>query len=393
MFPASYGDAFLVRCVSADQTTNILIDSGTTETYRQHIRSRLLDLKNSGQHLSTLIVTHVDSDHIEGAIALLAENGAAHAPQIIQIDDVWHNSYRHLPLTGRPPTVEETNRVISQLSVTTRSADGNISARHGSTLAALLRRHGYSWNRLFGGSAILAPESGILRVSLGPDIHATILSPLQSHLQSLARHWRRELLMLGVSHEAVDSADFESAFEAALLKEIDDDADEPTSISSSSLRTPPDPASFREDRSITNGSSIALLLEFAGLRALFLGDAFPSTIADQLQLLHPSPAAPIFDLVKISHHGSKRSTSPTLLTRLQSKTFLISTDGKKHNHPDMETLLWIAASQPKGSSLVFNHETPESKAIQDPEIKKRYGQIVHVASGTEPVVLTFQGKL
>jgi hypothetical protein len=380
MFPASHGDAFLVRCVAPDRTTNVLVDGGLAATYQEHLRQRLLELNQSGQDLSAFIITHIDSDHIEGAIEFLSENGPADSPKIIPIRDVWHNSYRHLPLSGRSPSIDEKARVLSQITLPTQRGEGDISARQGSTLAALLRKYGYSWNGAFEGNAVVVPQAALPRLSLGHGVDLTLLSPTEKRLKALIRKWRQELLLLGAANDAVDSPEFETAFEITLLKDIDDYGDVATTISSTDLREAPDPATFREDRSVTNGSSIAFLLQFAGRSALFLGDAFPSVISEQLQRL-PVASLPIsLDLVKVSHHGSKRNTSPELLSKITAKHFLISTDGSKHKHPDMEALLWIASSQHGGTSLDFNYQTPESLAIDHPDIRGKYHHAVHVAN-------------
>ena len=64
MFPAGNGDSILV---SFDQHI-ILIDGGYTSTYRDYLKPRLRELQAEGKRLSKFIVTHIDSDHITGAM-------------------------------------------------------------------------------------------------------------------------------------------------------------------------------------------------------------------------------------------------------------------------------------------------------------------------------------
>jgi beta-lactamase superfamily II metal-dependent hydrolase len=71
MFPAGNGDSILV-CF--DQHI-ILIDGGYTSTYRDHLKPRLKELDAQGLRLSKFIVTHIDSDHITGAIDFIEDNG------------------------------------------------------------------------------------------------------------------------------------------------------------------------------------------------------------------------------------------------------------------------------------------------------------------------------
>jgi hypothetical protein len=216
-------------------------------------------------------------------------------------------------------------------------------------------------------------------VELDGSVRITILSPLPAQLQRLAREWRRELLSLGVAHDAVDSPEFETAFEALLLRPFDDGTtSEELAVSSATISEPPPADSFREDTSTTNASSIAFLLEYCGTTALFLGDALPSVVSGQLALL-PHPSRPLaLDVVKVSHHGSKRNTSPALLETMSVGHFLLSTDGLKHGHPDIETLLWIVDRQ-RGTTLHFNYSSASAIAIDHDDIRRRYGHSVLVA--------------
>ena len=390
VFPAAQGDALLVRCFTDGSTTNILIDAGLAETYRTHLRPRLQELKALGQRLSAFIVTHIDSDHIEGAIAFLMDNGDAANPAIIPIDDVWHNSYRHLDLLGRPPTAEEINSVLAQTSLPTPPTDANISARQGSTLAALLNRHNYPWNRAFAGGPIVVSTSPT-SIKINEGVRLTLLSPGSSNLQALARRWRQELLRMGVPYEAVSGTDLEAAFEARLLRSLDDDNPaERTAISGAAMTDPPPASSFREDRSVTNGSSIAVHIHAGPLSALFLGDAFPSVVSKHLQHLRSDGEPQRFGIVKVSHHGSKRNTSPDLLSHLQADHFVVSTSGALHAHPDIETLLWIASTQ-KGACLHFNYPTPRAKAISSLGLREKFGHSVHIGEENSVLRLEISG--
>lgn len=60
------------------------------------MKNRLIQLKNEGGAIDLLIVTHIDNDHIGGVIELLKENGSNKDSKIIEIKNIWHNSYRHL---------------------------------------------------------------------------------------------------------------------------------------------------------------------------------------------------------------------------------------------------------------------------------------------------------
>jgi hypothetical protein len=69
----------------------------------------------------------------------------------------------------------------------------------------------------------------------------------------------------------------------------------------------------------------------------------------------------------------------------QTRTALISTDGSKHGHPDLEALLWIAAAQPE-ISLRFNYETSAAARMRGDEIRSMYRYSVEVSDGRSSIL-------
>jgi beta-lactamase superfamily II metal-dependent hydrolase len=106
---------------------------------------------------------------------------------------------------------------------------------------------------------------------------------------------------------------------------------------------------------IVNASSITLTITYAGKVALFLSDSLPEVVLNQLT------EKTKFDVVKISHHGSKHNTSMELLSRVDCNNFIISTNGpRSYGHPHAETLArLILSSIHHGYSecnITFNYE-------------------------------------
>lgn len=389
ILPARNGDCLLLRCASEGHPTNILIDGGTRPIYGEHLSNKLLQLRSQGEKLDLLVVTHIDTDHIGGILNLLEANGSAASPSVIEISDVWHNGYRHLGLNGRIPSADEKRRVLAQVTGADDAAKlkGNISYREGDTLAKLLVEGGYNWNKAWNGGPVIAGN----RITIDSGIEITILSPTQQNLEALAYLWRKGLQTMGVSFEAVVCPEFEDAFEKlASLQEAACDT-QISEISASVGFEPPAHSNFIQDNSQTNGSSIAFLLEFAGIRAVFLGDSWPSVIEQEWTKLSSDRRPAEVDLVKISHHGSVHNTSPGLLKLIRAQHYVVSTDGSKHGHPDVGTLLWIADECSDGASLVFNYPSDSALHINKPEAKSRFGHNVIVGDGQTSVWLKFDG--
>ena len=74
MLPAEHGDSLWIEYGDTAKPNRILIDCGTDATYRE-IRKRLKKLKEKDRHFELLIITHIDGDHIAGALKLLWNTG------------------------------------------------------------------------------------------------------------------------------------------------------------------------------------------------------------------------------------------------------------------------------------------------------------------------------
>lgn len=394
MFPASYGDCFLVRCHDKEKT-NILIDAGLKSTYQGFLKKRLRELADEGETLSLFVCTHIDNDHISGALDFLEENGQADHPHIIRIDDIWHNSYRHLQFEkkGRGNLDKTDQEILRALrvrgipqEVRTDLIDvrNPIGAKEGSTLAASILKGGYSWNAVFQGQAVSTEKP--VKVQLNDEVSLTLLLPNREKLRELEKYWRKELYKLGFRGELTDNRIFDDAFEFLLLQTEDQpgiDIRKPVSSSQINLdkllKTDdietllPD---FSEDSSPKNGSSISFILECGGKRMLFLGDAHPSLIETQLREFFPGKSSLYFDVVKLSHHGSKNNTLPAYLSAIDAEKYLVSTNGELYDHPDIETLLRIVSRETERErKLIFNHSKYPIKLttfLNHPNLKERF---------------------
>jgi beta-lactamase superfamily II metal-dependent hydrolase len=388
-FPACEGDCLLVSY----NGFNVLVDGGPSCTFDDHLKHRLNDLNSIGEMINRFIVTHIDSDHIGGAIRLLEENGNNQSNEIIHIEQIWFNGYRNL--FSPQGSVELDDRVATFLPhLTPIKIDGGInrmiSAKQGSTLTKLIREGGYLLNTDFSGRMITA---GADRLVLDCDISIDVLSPNQVRLERLKGYWQNELSKLKIYCPISIQPEIEEAFESLQLLEkkyvmpFDQHEISLNELSIDELSKLP----FSEDPSVTNGSSIGIILGLGGKQILLLGDAHPSVIIDSLKEKYPGVDYPIqFDLIKVSHHGSRLNTNPELLSMIDSPRFLISTNGAKHNHPDLQTLAIIVNRDALYErNIIFNHPTAGSNFLQSMGLDRefKYNVIVNNADAPQRVVL------
>ena len=90
MLPAGHGDALLLEYGEAAAPHRVLIDAGPFYAYKGFAQ-RISDLAASGLTFELFVITHIDTDHIDGAIKLLSA-----PPSGIVLRDVWFNGWRHL---------------------------------------------------------------------------------------------------------------------------------------------------------------------------------------------------------------------------------------------------------------------------------------------------------
>ena len=82
-----------------------------------------------------------------------------------------------------------------------------------------------------------------------------------------------------------------------------------------------------QDASSNNKKSVVFSFEFENRKLLFTGDAWAENVIS---------AQGVYDLVKISHHGSARNISELYRDSIHASNFLICTDGV--SHPDKQTI-------------------------------------------------------
>lgn len=373
MYPAKEGDAFLVSLKSDEGQKNILIDMGLADTYESEIKKDLIELKSLGQKIDLLVITHIDQDHIQGAIQFIQENGDDRS--IIEVEEVWHNSFRHLQFDKKEKLSKSENKIleliIAQNTPVTIEGRANISAKQGSSLAALLLKYNYNWNIHSQSNAICIDQKtthnfGSFKINL--------LSPNKDKLINLERFWVKELNKKKYKFPITNEKIFDDAFEFYMMSNSTYSATRKKISSSAKLNIEKlcriDATKNEIDSSPTNGSTIAFILEFQDKKVLFLGDSHEDIIIESLKTIYQDEDI-FFDAVKIPHHGSNNNYSTNLANMINSDKYMISTNGVKHSHPNIEVISKIITKE-KNKTLYFNYEHNVSTIIRDPEIMNKY---------------------
>lgn len=392
VFDAKGGDSFLVS-FGKENNTNILIDTGFVSTYTNDIKEALMSLSKNNKKLDLMVITHVDQDHIQGGLKLIKENeykkvDGISVRSIIEVQEVWHNTYRHLKYKYPMETMtEETERKLKKTIMVNQpnmheNGTKEISVLQGVSFGGYLIKDNYNWNTSFDGEAVQEP---LKKVLIGEKVEITLLSPNSSKLDALAELWREELITKLKVHSLSDNELYDDAFEFYMQK-LSEDLGGTRKIASSSNLTIYNIEELSkmesEDDSVVNGSSISFIIEYDEKRLLFLADAHEDIIYESLEEIKGSEEFLFFDLIKVSHHGSKNNISNRLASIARSNRYLFSTDGKKHNHPNFETIAKILFNNPNENKLlIFNHRIDKLLCLENEELKDKYNYNVVYLDG------------
>jgi Metallo-beta-lactamase superfamily len=344
MLPARQGDCLWITYGREDASHHLVIDGGPEKagTLRSHIHSRMAASADRKLHIDLLVVTHVDNDHIGGVLEVLER-----LPSGLTIGEVWFNAYRHL----LPPD--------------------RLGPDQGDRLSEALDRlqPKVPWNVAFNEGPIVIPDQGELPHRTRQDgLTITVLGPERSQLARLEPVWRRV-----VADEMTEEGPRKRQPEDLLGR------DDPW---------PPDIAAlaqqrFRSDTGEANGSSIALLVEYEGKRILCAADAHAVPLASALGRLPDEEERIRLSAFKLSHHGSRKSTSSELLKRVACNRYLISTNGSYFGHPDPEAIARVLVNGGKNPSLIFNYDVSFTNRWKKGGVKDAptYGTIFPAGTG------------
>lgn len=233
--PAGYGDCLVIEYGNNPNQQHVVIVDGGVASEATPKLKKLLNSWPDAQ-IELLVVSHIDDDHISGAIKLLLQKTLAG-----RIKDIWFNG-----ATYRPPT--QPSEVLEKLGF-----------KKGNKLEELLSKetNKLPWNCKFNKSDIVvADPKNNQAVSLPLGAEITLLSPSVAALAALRKAWSIDGLQRE-ENEPNEAAETEIEPMAG-LERMGTSAIPSININEV-LKTTID-----EDESISNGSSIAFLFSFGG---------------------------------------------------------------------------------------------------------------------------------
>lgn len=364
VFQAGEGDSFLITIINREKEINLLIDCGTYATYDQYIRKKLLDMAQNGREIDYLILTHIHSDHIGGAIPFLKENGSSNDAKVIPIRHILYNGFLGLQMqhyqdglcSGREKMIYQ-GICGKRAAILSKKCDKKlITLNEELCLSKLLLDGGYDWN---DGGGILPKKivtNQFGKIDVEENISIQLLSPGLNELIAMNQEWEKYLKRIYSKIHFDDNSLTRSAYEAFQYILNEKEYEEITQLIGQPI---PDREGIERlasskgnyDYTHENSSSIAFLLQVDKKRLLFLGDSCIGICYRKLRDLYGIGETEM-DLIKLSHHGSERNISERFLRQFGSENYLISA-GTGIKRPSKKTLALLLTDHADRSKKIY----------------------------------------
>lgn len=373
-FPASYGESFLVIIGQGKESYNILIDCGFRDTYRKYIKPEILKVNK----IDLIVFTHIDDDHITGALEFFSDEDMLSK---VSIGQIWFNDLfkfsikKKLHYLNFEEVNDESLKAIHSYDGES-VFDNEVGYKKAKTLSSYLVNSGMSskWNTSF--DQLVVTEYHLYKeLNLNEDIKIVLLSPSEKRLDELFLEWCN-YLNVDIDKVVIDEKmieDFNNYFLTCDKQRDVQLFDEQCSNEEFDILELSQ-LSFNKS-TITNNASIAFFIEVENKKILFLGDSKAEDVEASLKnyILDKKMDKIDFELVKVSHHGSKNNTNTNFFKIASSKKYLIATNGKRFRHPDLECLSKIIVKQKDFKKLYFNYyHSKVYNKLEDKILKSKY---------------------
>ncbi|WP_454952745.1 MBL fold metallo-hydrolase [Capnocytophaga granulosa] len=330
-FFCGMGDCIFLMLENGCHTLNIMVDCGKyTDEIDNFVKTKL---KNK---IDYLIVTHIDNDHINGLITMLTQNSD------LVIEHIIYNCYQRVMSNRKQWTEkmrENVSRLYGQLPIVIDMISQDINEEKAVTLAeCILRKE--EWKRTWRREYVTDESPAIqLANNMGRII---FLSPSQAALDQLDKKYRKLFWQQLYKQKEEEYEKEETIYEALMrIAQLDEDEEikeenvNDCTINEHTLEQYACQSLSKMDDN--NMASIAFVWEHQGHRILFMGDADPTQVSKAIEEVYKDETKPvIFDLIKVSHHGSAHSTSCGLMDVIDSERFFFTGGGKER--PSLQTL-------------------------------------------------------
>lgn len=325
------GDCIFFIITDGEHSTRIMVDCGK---YTPEIDNFVMN--DLGGKIDYLIITHIDNDHIDGVVTMLNSH------KEISIKHILYNCYQRVA-DNRNAWSEQmkdnVKKIYGKLPVVVDMMNQNINEPQAVTLAECILKN-KALEKVWQREYITVESSPItLDNEMGRII---FLSPSKDALDKLDLKYRKLFWQYLYKQKEGDFDKEETIYEALMRiskihdsEEIMEENVSSPEINEATLRQYAGDPLLKMDAN--NVASIAFIWEYKNHKVLFMGDADPNQVAPAIEKIYPDEEKPIvFDLIKVSHHGSAHSMSQDFMKVADSELYFCT--GGSKNAPSLQTL-------------------------------------------------------
>jgi hypothetical protein len=339
--PALKGDSFLIHGGTDAEPVLILVDGGPRGTYEQHLRKRLMAIRDErglGDDqplvIDLVMVSHVDDDHINGIIDLfeeMRERIMAGNPPLFEVRGLWHNSFDEI--IGKSQIGAQVAQFgAASVGAAIEEEDIDEVEAHDAALILQSVSQGHQLRDLANSDELRIPinddNGGMIMTRTGEKtvhefggIRFTIVGPREEELKALEEahdEWLERRRREG-----------KPITPGSLLQSL-------------------------SDESVANLSSIVVLAERDGKTALLTGDARSDFVLKGLEEIGLVAPGGNFEvgLLKMPHHGSDRNVDEEFLRRVTAPAYLFTGNGE-HGNPERATFQMLLDARPNAEMKFY----------------------------------------
>ena len=299
MMPANEGDFFWIS-YGKEKINHILIDGGLEDSGHDYA-DIIEEIYQKDEKIEGLILTHIDSDHLQGAMKGITELSS----EILQktIKKVYFNTCRGIMREQRNA---DFIKMYAEDDITVNKDIPGYGV--GDAISFL--------NLLSDKAIINVLDDYVVsgrKITLDDGALLKVISPNEKQLTSLLDKWEKyNPPKPNVGYSTNDDYICENL--SVLMNE-----------------------KFGRDGSVNNASSIAFIFEYEDVKIAFLADALSSTCLQGIKNLVGNKDFPV-DVLKLSHHGSRSNISDRLIKKLPTLNYMLSTNGRGGEVPNKVVL-------------------------------------------------------
>ena len=377
VFQSGKGDCMMLTSVDGRR---ILVDGGMSAEYSKHVAPALGKLRENGESIDVVYLSHIDEDHIAGILKLMddevawrvhefqLQNGNPNhkkpqAQRPPEVKAIWHNAFHDL-VEDNDGEIEDmlaasaavlsgsSHKAVKELVEEQNELVSSIAQAIKLTKRVSAEQLGITLNKPADGKLMLVrSDTSAAPIKVGK-LRLKIIGPFQEDLKKLREEWNAWLdanqsRLLTIQEQAKKD---ETSFAAREIADIMLPKLEQTKLLMSLL--PLDGLATavklgnRKEVTTPNLASLMLLVEEQGKTLLLTGDGHHAEVVrglEHIKKLKENKGLHV-DVLKVQHHGSEHNIDEAFCRRVTADHYVFCGNGL-HQNPDDDVVRAIIESR------------------------------------------------